>query len=195
MKECKGLSDKAFGTHLKESTIFDVSLQNQNLVITPSDSLHFIGPPQVELRAYASHAKVIYGRSSAHLGNSLVALYANGDVSKPPSMVGSNKYVYTVGGMVQLAVQPQLAPLVGISNPFARYREFPATVYSMALYEKLERVEPSWIVGHYGLWDVSNDICIFGSLLRVIHSPSKNSKQCLIFLRSRTRAPDMYKPD
>jgi hypothetical protein len=167
VKECKTLFDKAFGAKFRESTIFeDVSMEHRKLLSTPHDLSPLVNTSQVSLRAHIAHAGVTYSRSSTHLGNSLVLYYAAGDVSKPP-VAGSIKYIYTEGNVVRLAIQRQIYAPAGTTNPFARYLDFPASVYSTSMSIELEMVELIWLAGHYARWAMSEDLCVVLALLKV----------------------------
>ena len=167
IKECKLLFDKAFGASHKESAILDdAATARKKLSETPPDLQLLVAAPQVSLRAHVHHAGRTYSRSSTHLGNSLLLYYPGGDPTAPVR-AGSIKYIYADGATVHLAVNAQVSVPAGTRNPYERYPDFHASLYSTSLNAELEVVELSWIVGHYARWTMNDDLCVVIALLQV----------------------------
>lgn len=135
-------------------------------VSTPADLRPLINGSKVILRARFNHHGVIYARSSTHLGNSLIHFYPNGDKSLPP-IPGSIKYIFATRHTVAFAVQRHLNKCAGTIDPFTRYPDFPAKLYSAALADKLEVVEVDWVMSHFARWQISSGHVVVLSLSKV----------------------------
>lgn len=169
IRECKSLFDRAFGTPQKESAILQDADTDRKLSVTPVDLKPLVVAHQVSLQAHVHHARRTYSRSSTHLGNSLVLYYSQGDASKEV-FAGSIKYIFSDGQTIRLAVQRQIAAPEGTPDPFQRYPDFHASIYSTAVTSELETVELSWLVGHYARWAMNDELCVVLALLQVKHS-------------------------
>lgn len=135
-------------------------------VLTPADLRPLINGSKVVLQARLNHHGVVYARSSTHLGNSLIYFYPKGNKSLPP-VPGSIKYIFTAQNAVAFAVQRHLNKCTRTVDPFARYPDFPAKLYSAALADKLEVVEVDWVMSHVARWQISSDDVVVLSLSKV----------------------------
>jgi hypothetical protein len=174
IQECKILLDRAYRSkdashHIDEYPLNDSARVPDTAMQTPvpEDLFRLTHQRIAVLRAHLKHERVIYSRSSTHIGNSLVLFYPKGDYNSSP-VPGSIKYIYGSNGILTFAVQRQ-CPLLhgGQRDPFATYAHFPAKLYSSTVLDNLEIVKLSWVVSHFARWAVSDDQVIVLSLCRV----------------------------
>lgn len=151
IQECKRLFDKAYtpkwddysgaGAHNKLFVKkFNVESATGKLTVSvPNDLWPLVKGTRIVLHARIKHLGVIYARSSAHLGNSLIYFYPGGNTSSLPTP-GSVKYIYNSLNGIAFTVQRHYDMLSGTVDPFAFYPNFPAKLYSSILSVKLEVV-------------------------------------------------------
>jgi hypothetical protein len=177
IQECKILFDKAYAPKCRDDTVVgggdDVFVEatddddpTPSPITVPDDLRPLLKGMKVSLRARLQHHRVIYARSSTHLGNSLIHFYPHGDRTKSP-IPGSIKYIFLRDGRWAFAVQRHLAVGDGILDPFSFYVDFPAKLYSPALTDTLEVIEVSWVMSHFARWQISSDAVVVLSLSRV----------------------------
>ena len=121
----------------------------------------------VILRAHHRAHTVVFSRASTHVGNSLVQFLPEGSKNTQP-IPASIKYIFEKEGKIRFAVQRQL-PAPGTVDPFLRYPDFPAKLYSSQLSPSLEEVDVEWVVGHCARYIFSQKLAaIFGQRLAAI---------------------------
>ena len=118
--------------------------------------------------SWKSTPRWLYSHSSTHLDNSLILYWAGRDVSQQHS-TGSIKYIYHNGSSIVLAVQRWMAVTSGTVDSFGSYSDYHARLYSMRLSKDLEEVQLLWVIGHYARWNMSDNISVVVTLLRVSH--------------------------
>jgi hypothetical protein len=176
IKECKALFDKFYAPVQHDTEIDDggdgVFVETSfadNLPVpctTPDDLFNLVQQQKTVMPAQLQHYGVIYATSSAHLSNSLIHFYMNGNRSKPP-IPGCIKYIYKDEGKMLFAVQHQLPACNGIIDPFEPYIHFPAKLYSSSLNNVLEVVLVNWVMCHFAQWQMLPDHVVVLSLSQV----------------------------
>jgi len=157
IRECKILLDKATAPKIQDEECWGSDFVHQGKAQTPPKDLSILlGGEDVCLIPHLAIHDVRYSSSSRHLGNSLVCYYPKGNTSSPP-IPGSIKYIYRKGESTYFALQRQLprAPEDPQLDPFARYPDFPASLYQARVSETLEAVEVDWVLCHYARWNVT----------------------------------------
>jgi hypothetical protein len=154
LRHCKAIFDKAFSQNLQDEgpAHDDEDMKpNSNKHRTPDDLRYLTRSSTVTLHAH-HHKGVVFSRSSTHMGNSLIRFYPNG--SRTSSAVpGSIIYIYeTDGTPITYAVRRQLPAPAFTPDPYESYTGFPAKLYSSALADNLEIVQPEWVEAHYARW-------------------------------------------
>ena len=97
-------------------------------------------------RAHFDHKGLHFSRASTHLGNSLVSfLDANGD-----TVFGSIETIQqTEAKEVEFVIRPQAPLPPGVNDPFKRFVDFPARLYSSKMADTTSVIDPSRVIGHY----------------------------------------------
>ena len=177
IQECKVLFDRAYYSrscapcldvdNIDSLEDFKVP-ETWNATHVPQDLQKLIRRPKAVLRAnIKSTGGVVYSRCSAHVGNSLVLFYPDGNRAFH-AIPGCIRYIYEHEGSLRFAIQRQhVLPAAGMVDPYAAYPHFPARMYSSALEMDLESVKVSWVVSHYARWAISEDTVVVLSLCRV----------------------------
>jgi hypothetical protein len=139
------------------------------LQVVPDDLRPLVKARRVALQARLQSNGVFYSTSSAHVGNSLIYFYPDGNKASSP-IPGSIKHIFTFNGEVALAIQRQipLLPEDGIIDPFSQYPHFPARLYRSLVSDNLEEVKVEWIIGHFARWNPSPDTAVVLTLTKVI---------------------------
>jgi hypothetical protein len=130
----------------------------------PIDLRSLVGEKKIALRARYKHQGIVYSRSSAHLGNSLIYFYPHG--VKSEKVPGSIKYIVHKQGKILFAVQRHLDIPNDVVDPFKPYPYFPAKLYRSTLAD-LELVEIDWVLSHFARWQISQDHVVVLSLSKV----------------------------
>jgi hypothetical protein len=171
MKECKHLLDKATAPKIHGDEDWGTPASHEGKTQkAPNDLERLLGRNKVHLLPRVSAHGVQYSTASAHLGNSLIFYYPNGN-TKASTVPGSIQYIYRKGDGVYFAVRRQLPrPLNDTSpDPFALYPDFPAQLCQNGLADALEEVAVNWTLCHYARWEMSKDRAVVLQLLMVSH--------------------------
>ncbi|KAF8836708.1 hypothetical protein BDN67DRAFT_866652, partial [Paxillus ammoniavirescens] len=155
IEECEALFHKAFAPKDPSST---------QPSATPVDLRTLISQPSITLHAYHCMNRLVYARSSIHVGNSLITYHPGGDTSLP-AVPGCIKYIFGSDGKISFAVQCQKTAS-GI-DPFHHYPHFPAWVYSATLSSILEEVKLAWVLSHYMQWQFAPGYIVVLTLSQV----------------------------
>lgn len=124
---------------------------------------------EIHLQARLKRDGFIYARSTTHKGNSQVFFYPNGDKKLAP-VAGIIQYIYSESAksnITFLAVQRALPADASTIDPFAKYMHWPARLYKSRFDHPCERIQSSWIAGHFARWDYTSDHMVVVSLNRV----------------------------
>ncbi|KAI0338939.1 hypothetical protein BDW22DRAFT_1458214 [Trametopsis cervina] len=173
------LFDKAFSM---EPPDYNDSPTTMNAVRVPEDLQRLTGCSRLPLQARVKHGRVVYARSSTHLGNSLIQYYPGGDLSCRAA--GSIKYIYVRVGKLYLAVQRHLPAPPGIPDAFRVYPELNAFTCSAHLRADIEEVDLSWVLGHSARYHLSPELCVMLLLSRVSGSPPHIARPLNIICRT-----------
>jgi len=166
IRQCKVLFDRAF-TALDDSDLQDEETLTNLMVTTPADLLSLVNANKVTLQARFRYERVIYARSTTHMGNSLIHFYPGGSTSSP-AVPGSIQYIFQApDSPVSFAVRRQLPLPEGVLDPFRHYPHFPAKLYSSVLSDDLELVRVDWVMAHFARWQFSDLHAVILSLSRV----------------------------
>ena len=181
IKECKILFDKVYAPKVRGDSRVDIEDNgadesvfmdsppdkvHQTLQTVPLDLYPLVLRHKAPLHAWFPHHGVMYAASSAHLGNSLVHFYPQGNRTQSP-IPGSIKYIFDKDGKTMFAIQRQLPPHHHIVNPFKPYIHFPVKLYSSSLADTLEAVHTDWVMCHFARWQMSPEHVAVLSLSRV----------------------------
>jgi hypothetical protein len=165
IRECKILFDKVYGNRDKcpDSSAVDDNHSCQQQVPVPGDLRHLVTDDKVCFMARLQHGGLRFSRSSTHLGNSLIQFYPAGQTSSE-TVPGCIKYIYRTQDRTVFAVQrhPDISP--DIVNPWVSYPHFPGRLYATPLADKLESVEPDWVVSHFVRYQLSPEHTLVLSL-------------------------------
>lgn len=122
---------------------------------------------KVALRAYHKFEDVMFARSSTHIGSSLIFFHPDGNLNKSP-VPGTIEYIVAHwNSSVVYVVRRQQPSPAGTIDPFTRYPDFPAAVYSTSLSDMREIVNPSWVTSHYARWHMDEHHAVILMLSRV----------------------------
>lgn len=161
-------------------------------VLVPEDLRVLLPKRQgrVRLRARYRADGVVYARADTHAGNSLIFYYPS--LHSSP-VAGSIQYIFLRDGRYYFAVRQQAPLLHQAPDPFSKYPDFPAKLYSSALSTTLEEVSISSVIGHYARFN-------FGGLAVVLKlSRVRICQGCLmhlpyIFRRSECTSSIFWQP-
>ena len=133
------------------------------IVAFPPDLVSLVKYSEGSLHAYHRVEKVVYARSSTHIGDSLISYYPRGQAASLP-MYGSIQYIYSIEGEVRFAVRRHKPASVSF-DPFARFPYFPAKLYQSRM-DELEIVGIDGVIGHFARWQFTDDLVVVLPLLR-----------------------------
>lgn len=120
----------------------------------------------ISMQARLRVRNVVFATSSAHVGNSLVLFYPNGN-RMAKAVPGSIKYIVTIGRSApRFAVQRQQPVALGVIDPFQPYHDFPAKLYSSQLHSSLDWIDVDWVDCHYARYPMSSQHVAVLSLSR-----------------------------
>jgi hypothetical protein len=109
--------------------------------------------------------KFVYGKSSTHLGNSLVQFYPDGERNMSP-IPGCIQSIELAGNNVFFHVL-RLQPINEDLDPFRHYPYIQMKTYSSTWVDEVERIPFSWILSHIALYPLSSaDLVVVVSLHR-----------------------------
>lgn len=170
-QELKKLFDKIYSpkaTSLDEAVASNASPMDAPKVKPPPELEHLVGrQSRIAMQARVEHHEITYSTFSSHAGNSLIHFYPAGDKTSSP-VAGSIQHIYCDDTSSWcLAVRRQKLLVNNSYDPFARWPHFPAKLYSPQLDHNLEKVELSWILGHYARYILSSQHAVVLSLTRV----------------------------
>jgi hypothetical protein len=112
--------------------------------------------------------KFTYGKSSYHLGNSLIQFYPNGEQNTSP-IAGCINSIELAGHDVFFHVH-RFLPAHGMSDPFRHYPYFNMKMYSSNQADETECIPFKWVLSHIALCPFSSDLVVTISLSRVSNS-------------------------
>ena len=119
------------------------------------------------LRARHFHNDTLYTRSSTHVGNSLIYYRPGGD-SKLDLIPWFHKVYLPSTTRCRHLCRPRHLPVPdGTCDPFRHSPDFPAKLYSTQVHDKLDIVQPDWVVFQFARWNMSADYAVILSLPRV----------------------------
>lgn len=117
----------------------------------------------VQLPRLRKHGTV-YSRCTTHEGNSLIMFHRNGGNGE--AVPGSIEHIVRVDGQVLFAVR-RYGPVDSTSSdPFARWPDFPAKLWSSSQ-EDLELVKPQWVSCQFAKYAVSDSSIVVLMLPKV----------------------------
>jgi hypothetical protein len=170
LKQAQELIDKLYGgatkdddVHPQEMLDADTEALSRGTLLRAPEGL----PTKsriVSMRARFRADNIIYARQTTHLGNSLVLFYAGGNRGNSATP-GSIEYIYEDEGTIQFAVR--MYRRWDGRDPFARWPDFPAKLWSLQQYDRLEAVELSWIVSHFVQYPLGDQF-VLGTNLQVV---------------------------
>ncbi|EIN10111.1 hypothetical protein PUNSTDRAFT_66908, partial [Punctularia strigosozonata HHB-11173 SS5] len=117
---------------------------------------------RARLRAHGT----VYARSRTHGGNSQVMFHPDGN-PKTPAVAGSIEHIFASGEHLAFAVRRYKPITSGTVDPFSRWPEFPAKLWSTAQEDTLELVKVNSVMCQYARYDVSNKNMVVLMLPRV----------------------------
>ena len=157
IQECKVLFNKAYAPELDgytPSTNPSVSSgETSQAVPVPVNRRHLVNQPKVILQAQHVCDRMVYAKSSTHLGNSLVHFYVDGNRATQP-VTSCIKYIFVSDDRIHFAIECQLPLPHGSPNPFKHYPHFPASLYSVELSPTLETIQVNWVTSHFCSMDI-----------------------------------------
>lgn len=157
--ECKILFDKAYAPQ-RDGYQWDAGAETggmtEALPIAAPVDLHQLVKRKVILHARLTLGRVVFARSSTHLGNSLIYFYVDGIRGARPAP-GCIKYIFETDGINMFAVQRHLPPPNGTVNPFKYYPHFPAELFSAGLSPNLEIVKVEWVMCHFARFTLTSE--------------------------------------
>ncbi|KLO04001.1 hypothetical protein SCHPADRAFT_948089 [Schizopora paradoxa] len=125
--------------------------------------------------ARVKHRGITYSKSSAHVGNSLVLFYPNGDLSQVP-VPGQISDIAWTGSTTELRVRRQ-SPIIheaDVPDPFDSYPHLNARLYRNELESDSEIIRLDWVTAHYARYQWSASEVAVLSLSRVNCSVSRS---------------------
>lgn len=163
VRQCKTLFDRLYGDksdeqiHTQQLGLADDGLSKSlKLEKTPEDLRLLVGQSHVALQARLRADNVVYARADTHLGNSLILFYPRGDRSSA-AIPGRIQYIYTTDSSPCFAVRRYCTPILESPDPFARWPDFPARIWSTRMEDTMEKVEVSWVFSHCCQYTISED--------------------------------------
>lgn len=170
IQHVKGLIDQFFGgtkhndeAHLQQMTEADAEAIHRGKATHAPRELQTTSKT-VYMRARFRVKDVIYARRSTHLGNSLIIFYVGGDRTNS-AVPGSIEYIYEDNGVIRFATRRYLD--WNGRDPFSRWPDFPAKIWSTKQYDRLETVELNWVMSHFAQYQFGMDF-ILGQELQVV---------------------------
>jgi hypothetical protein len=160
LEQCRKIFDKAFGVLsgleddgnepiIAESAFVAIPKELKSVLSDSQlNSIH----GKVALRAYHKFEDVMFARSSTHIGSSLIFFHPDGNLNKSPTPGTIEFIVARRNSSVVYVVRRQQPSPAGTIDPFRRYPDFQAAVYSTSLSDTREIVDPSWVTSHYARW-------------------------------------------
>lgn len=174
VRRCKELFDKSFASETKDyvPSQEDFDFKQASTEPIADDLASICGRGRISQHARWKNNEIVYSRLSTHIGNSQIIFFPRGDRNAQP-VPGHIKYIYTQDRAVYFAVQQYNACPAGITDPFLRYPNFPARLYSTTLNQSLERIKLESIVGQFAYWQMTEDLAVILKLYKVSYTLSR----------------------
>jgi hypothetical protein len=164
LTECKALFDKAYTPHDEYMPGREDTLGTSSKAVSVPADLHvLVKQAKVVLHARLVLGRIVYARSTTHLGNSLIYFYVDGNKTRPPTP-GCIKYIFEIDHRISFAVHRQLSLHDDSLDPFRHYPHFAARLYSTDLSTRLEVMQVDWVMCHFARWLLSPEHAVVLSL-------------------------------
>ena len=131
----------------------------------PGDSAAYFGNDG-HIQACLRFDGVHYARSTAHLGNSLIYFYPDGNRAASPAP-GQIEYIWTRAGKPYFAIRRHLPAPHGTVDPFRFYEHLPIKLYSSELTAELTMIKAEWVAEQFARWRMKPHLVALVSLSRV----------------------------
>lgn len=117
------------------------------------------GPTKAVLRARLRAHDTIYSRAQTHQGNSQIVFYPSGD-RRSTAVPGSIEYIFERDGVFRFAVRRYIPLGSDVPDPFARWPDFPAKMWSSTIDNSLEEVEVNWVFCQFAQYAVDGELVV-----------------------------------
>lgn len=180
IKRCAALFTKIYSSKSNaDPAMYQEGLESEKMQLQempPSLRPLLPGQSKTTLSARLRAHDLVYSRASTHLGNSMVMFYPEGNHAALP-VPGSIHYIFKKGGVMRFAVRRYLKLPPGVYDPFSRWPDFPASLWSSRTSEALEKVKVDNVYSQFVQYAVSEDSIVLLSLSKVCSATGPGS-QC-----------------
>ncbi|KAI0740300.1 hypothetical protein C8Q76DRAFT_608220 [Earliella scabrosa] len=144
----------------------DLPLTSAPLDKTPDALKTLVKDTHVLLQARLRADHVVYSQARTHLGNSQILFYPSGDRSVP-AIPGQIEYIFSIGRIPRFAVRRYSLAKLDRPDPFTRWPDFPARLWSSHLSDRLEEVHTSWVLTQFARYGITEDHVVVVDLSQV----------------------------
>lgn len=179
IKRCAALFTKIYSSKSNaDPAIYQEGLESEKIQIhevPPSLRPLVPGQSKTTLSARLRAHDLMYSRASTHAGNSMVMFYPEGNRAAVP-VPGSIQYIFKKDGVMRFAVHRYRKLPPGVYDPFSRWPDFPASLWSSRTSEVLEEVKVDDVYCQFVQYAVSEDSVVVLSISKVCSAIGSGSQ-------------------